>query len=122
MKALLVALVVLSASGCAVPDPAEFRSRPSQDYLTNASADEIIGCIKSRGANDIEITPYPNSGRVELTVSTYKRFQTVTLHMATITPRDGGSQVSVRTSSGGGWVRSESEFRKLISECASPAA
>jgi hypothetical protein len=118
----VAALFTLTAglAGCVAMTPKEIRATAPEVYESTASIDNTIRCMKISGADYIQVTPYPDSGSVDITVETYQMFKTRVLYMATLDRLPSGSKVSARFSGQDSISVSEGEFRKLLNTCAPP--
>lgn len=117
-KAAALALISSSLAGCVAMTPAEIRATQPEVYESAASIDNTIRCMRTSGADYIQITPYPDSGSVDITVETYQMLKTRILYMATLERLPEGSKVSARFSGQNSISVSENEFRQLLGKCA----
>lgn len=117
-KAAALVLISYGLAGCVAMTPAEIRATQPEVYESAASIDNTIRCMRTSGADYIQITPYPDSGSVDITVETYQMLKTRILYMATLERLPEGSKVSARFSGQNSISVSESEFRQLLGKCA----
>jgi len=116
----IVVLVAAGLSGCVAMKPEEIRSQPAEVYQSGASVDEIVRCMRTTGADYVQVTPYPGSGAADFEVPTYQMLSMRILYMATAEPAESGSRVSARFSGQNSLSLSEGEFRELLAGCAPP--
>lgn len=113
------AILVSSLVGCVAMTPQEIRATTPEIYDSSASADSALKCARTN-ADYIQVTTYPESGTVELTVETFQLMKTRVLYMAILERLQDGTRVSARYSGQNSISVSESEFRNLLTTCAPP--
>lgn len=118
MKWGFLALLLVVLTGCLSMRPEEIRALPGEHYESTASVDGAVRCMRTRGADYINVTTYPESGEAEFTVETYQMMSVRIVYMASVARRDGGgTNVSAKFSGQNSWSLSESGFRDLLAQC-----
>lgn len=118
MKWASVVLLLVPLAGCLAMRPEEIRALPGERYESAASVDSAVRCMRTRGADYINVTTYPESGEAEFTAETYQMMSVRFVYMASVSRRDGGgTDVVARFSGQNSWSLSESGFRDLLAQC-----
>ncbi|SAI70464.1 Uncharacterised protein [Bordetella ansorpii] len=122
MKRVMTAVLPGLLSGCMAMSPAEIRAVRPEVYQSSAGVDEIMRCLRvDDDAKYLEVTPYPESGRLEFEFRTFQGFSPVVLYLASAERLGTGSRIEGRFSGKSSMSITETEFRGLMKRCAPPA-